>query len=220
MFGSATGAALGLHEGWTHCGAGPAAGRQEPIGGNLPGYVQPSLPVAAKDAEGTVRLRVGAVTHTVAASDVEPDHACHPDGFWASDPQRAAMQKRLPDAARYQDQISGHPGMNYYIPTGTNNQGNLPVQTYDGCITPQTPGAPTVTRPTLVDAKFGYGKFLQNAQKYGFLDTDDFTREADAQVGAAGGTPVTWFGSDKNVVPIFQAALQGTGADVRHEPPR
>jgi hypothetical protein len=120
------------------------------------GTTQPAAP-------GTVRLQVGAVAHTVAANDVQPDPACNPNCFWAPDPQHGALKARLPDAARYQDQISGHPGMNYYIPTGPNTQGTLAVQTYDGCITPQTPGAPAVTQPTLVDAKFGYGSFLQRA---------------------------------------------------------
>src|SRR5262249_38229819 len=90
-------------------------------------------------ADGTVRLQIGAVTHAIPADAVQPDPTCHPNGFWAPDPGYAALLARRPDAARYQDQINGgHVGQNYYIPSGPNTAGTIAVQSYDGCITPQS----------------------------------------------------------------------------------
>jgi hypothetical protein len=178
--------------------------------------------------EGTVRLQIGAVTHTMASDSVQPDPTCHPNGFWAPDPSYPNTLARLPAAAHYQDQINGgRIGLNYYIPRGsdtleTGGRTGLDVQSYDGCISPETAytGAPIVTAPTLVDAKHGYGSFFQMAEREGFLDLSQYSQEARSQGLYSGGVSVQWYASDPSAVPYFAGALAGTGASVLHEPLR
>jgi hypothetical protein len=103
-------------------------------------------------APGAVRLQVGAVAHTVAANDAQPDPACHPNGFWAPDPQHGALKARSPDAARYQDQIVATPASTTTFRPAPIPRARLPYKLMTGAsrrkrrVRQASPSRPSLTR--------------------------------------------------------------------------
>jgi filamentous hemagglutinin len=106
-------------------------------------------------------------------------------------------------AAAYQTQITGRTG-EFYVVNGVK---------FDG-----------VGAKGLVDAKGpGYAKFVKDGQfKPWFNGADDLVAQAQRQIAAANGTPITWHVAEAEAATAIQNLLRSKGIQgitVVHTPP-
>ncbi|GAA2395135.1 hypothetical protein GCM10010420_20700 [Streptomyces glaucosporus] len=123
------------------------------------------------------------------------------DGKWGSRkrPANSAAAERW---IRYQEQVSKvKRGKEYLV---RNPKGGRDIE-FDGWDS---------DRRTYLEAKFGYGKHVTDGELSQDV-ADRWVKQATAQVDAAGGKPVEWHFSNKNVADAAREAFEDAGVNVK-----
>jgi hypothetical protein len=130
-------------------------------------------------------------------TDRKDPRLCQQIGSFVADPQYAAREKNQPNANRYQDFISGHPGQHFHVsnPAAKNGETN-----YDGCV--DTPKGPILTEakgrhPDIFGLNFFEGN--EAIQKQG---------QAQQALGKLINVPVVWFAQTAKDQAVIQTLFE------------